>query len=494
MHFLLACSLLAAPPPGPAEPASPAGAPVTSVPVPAASPSPAAEPAPAPAEAVAPAPAPEPAPAAAPAGAVSVSASTTAPAPATPAPAAAAPPSRFVPKSEPARMAEAPLKDNIGTFKPGTGLVVASADGRFSLQFNAFGQVQTSILHVPDQPATMSAAAVPGHTDLNVQLRRARFTLTGNMFTPNIKYRVQFSFAPAEMLFKDGVPHRSPLLDWFFTFDRFRDATLVVGQYKVPYNHQRMLRVTDMQFVDRSSANFEFTADRDVGLDLRSKDLGGLGKLRYYLGVYLGDGVSKYGASNFGLMYVGRFEVLPFGNYDDLTEGDLDRSTKPRMLIGGAYSFIDKDPHINHGFGSALWADGGTASTHNATGDLSFKIAGFSLESAFFWRTGWRQPGAAVDAMGNPIAAAPARSGLGYFAQIGYLIPKVPLELGARFGQIRGSRRVDTSLPDQTEVGGVFNYYIARHSVKLQLDYLRLYSSAQVAPSDQVRLQLQAMF
>lgn len=462
MNVLFAGCLLAAPSPGPWEPAAAAAGPV-----PAASPAPAAS-----------------------TGVVSAAVPAASPAPAP----AAGSPSRFVPRSEPARIAEAPLKDGIGSFKPGAGLGVASADGRFSLQFNAIGQLQSSVLHVPAQPAGDAAPAAPARTDLALQLRRARFTLTGNLFTPNIKYRIQFSFAPAEMLFKDGVPHRTPLLDWFFTFDRLRDATLVVGQYKVPYNHQRMLRVTDLQFVDRSQANFEFTLDRDVGLDLRSRDLGGLGKLRYYLGVYLGDGVSKYGPGDLGLMYLGRFEVLPFGQYDDLTEGDLERSTKPRMLIGGAYAFIDRDPHVHHGFGGALWADGGSASTHNATADLNFKIAGFSLSGAFFWRTGWRQPGAAVDAMGAPIAAVAPRSGLGYFTQAGYLIPRVPLELGVRWGQIRGSRRAPTSLPDQTEVGGVLNYYVARHPVKLQLDYLRLFSAAQVGPSDQVRLQLQVMF
>lgn len=471
MYFSLVCSLLVMPAPGPWEPTG------SEVAAPDASTSPASGAAVEPAPAVTPAPAAAPSPAAAPA----------------PAP-APAPASRLQPKGDAARWSEAPLKDNIGAFKPGTGLMVASADGRFSLQFTAFGQFQLQLVHRPEQPMTMATAAVPAHNDLTVHFRRGRFALTGNLFTPHIKYRIQFTFAPAELLFKDGVPHRSPILDWFFTFDRFRDFTLVAGQYKVPYNHQRMLRVTDLQFVDRSTANFEFTGDRDVGLDVRSKDLGGLGKLRYYLGVYLGDGVSKYGVSDLGLMYLGRFEVLPFGQYDDLTEGDLERSLKPRMLIGGAYAFIDRDPHTNHGFGLNTWADGGSASTHNATADLNFKIAGFSLSGAFFWRTGWRQPGTAVDAMGTPIAAAPARSGLGYFAQVGYLIPRVPLELGFRWNQIRGSRRVETSLPDQTEVGGVFNYYIARHSVKLQLDYLRLASAAQVGPSDQVRLQLQAMF
>jgi hypothetical protein len=40
----------------------------------------------------------------------------------------------------------------------------------------------------------------------------------------------------------------------------------------------------------------------------------------------------------------------------------------------------------------------------------------------------------------------------------------------------------------------VLNYYFARHRVKLQLDYLRLWNSRIDQGTDQVRLQLQAMF
>ena len=405
-------------------------------------------------------------------------------------------PSKWAPRWEAARLADDPISpDGKTRWRPGVGLEVASASGRFSLAFNAFMQLQAVALHVPGQPGSDMNPGTESHTDLSLQFRRARVWLSGNVFTKNIKYRIALTFSPVELGFKDGVPHRSPILDWFFTFDRFRDFTLVVGQYKVPYNHQRMNKITSLQFVDRSLANNEFTFDRDIGLDLRSKDIAGLGKLRYYLGVYLGDGIAKYGPSNFGLMYLGRFEVLPFGQYDDLEESDLDRSMKPRMLIGAAYGFIDRDPHDNHGFGGAIPADGGFTSTHNATADLSFRIAGFSLDSAFFWRNGWRIPGNAVDLTGQPIPTVAARNGIGYFAQAGYLIPRTPLELGVRYGGSRGVQgRFGTSLPDQTEVGGVVNVFFARHYLKLQFDYLRLYSSAVTGPMDQVRLQLQATF
>lgn len=464
--------------PAPALPREPAvdestaageASPPTEAPAPPAASSPTAAPAPAPVSAT-PAPVPAPAP--------------------TPAPVSAAPaPSPFAPPGEPARMAPAPAASESTTFKPGAGIEVRSQDGRFSLAFNAFTQLQYSLVHTP---ATDAADAT---TQNNLTFRRARLILGGNLFTPNIKYKIQLTASPVEMGFKDGVPHRTPILDWYFTFDRLRDLTFQVGQYKVAYNHQRMLRVTGMQFVDRSQANNEFTLDRDIGFDIRSKDLLGLGHLRYYAGAYLGDGIAKYGPSDPRFMYTGRVEVLPFGLFDDLEESDHERSMKPRMLLGGAYAFIDNDPHDNHGFLGQIPADGGLTDTHNATADLTFKIAGFSLESGFFWRKGQRVPGTstAVDDMGNPIPVVDPRNGLAYFAQAGYLIPRIPLEFGGRWGQIR--KQGQSSLPNQDELGGVVSYYIARHSMKLQLDYFRLWGDSGIdLGSDQLRLQLQAMF
>jgi len=420
------------------------------------------------------------------------------PTPGTPAPSLATRPAWTRVGPGDSRMAEAPIDGGRARWKPGTGLEVATRDGRFSLQFGLMAQLQLQIHHTPELPA-MSGGGMPTSAvnDVTLQLRRARVSLGGNVFTEHIKYKIQLTMAPVELGFKDGVPHRVPILDWYFTFDRVRDATFQIGQYKVPYNHQRMLRVVGMQFVDRSAANNEFTMDRDIGLDIRSRDVGGLGKLRYYAGVYLGDGIARYGASDSGLMYLGRLEILPFGQYDDLEEADHERGRKPRMLLGGAYAFIDRDPHDNHGFFGATPADGGTTSTHNATADVNFRWAGFSFEGAFFWRKGWRQPGKNLNELGETIPAVAARNGLGYFTQAGYLLPRLPVELGARWGQImaRGDS-VATSLKDSNELGGVLSYYFARHALKLQLDYLKTWNPGLGVRhgADQVRLQLQLTF
>lgn len=428
-------------------------------------------------------------------GALGVSTPAPTPAPAA-APALAPAPSRWLPPGDAARSAEAPVDGSTARWRPGIGLEVSSADKRFSLQFNLLAQLEAIVHHTPAIAATADAPARAAVNDLDLVLRRARLVFGGNLFTPHIKYKVQLTASPIELGWKNGTIQRSPILDWYFTFDRLRDATFQVGQYKVPYNHQRMLRVTGMQFVDRSGANNEFTMDRDLGFDIRSKDVAGLGKLRYYAGVYLGDGIARYGPSDFGLAYVGRLELLPFGQYDDLEEADQDRSSKPRLLIGGAFAYIDRDPHDQHGFGGQIPADGGKTSTLNATADLNFRLAGFSFEGGFFWRKATRRiPGTSVDMMGQPIPTVAPRNGLAYFTQAGYLLPRLPLELGLRWGQIMGQGDpTRTSLQDQDELGAALNYYFARHWLKLQLDYLRLWHHRIDQGTDQIRLQFQAMF
>jgi phosphate-selective porin OprO and OprP len=390
-----------------------------------------------------------------------------------------------VPPGDAEKLAQAPLDPAKTKWRPGNGLEVRSADGRYSLQFGMLAQLQLAVVDAEDADPT-----------LDLVFRRARMVLGGNLFTPHILYKVQLTASPIELGWQGGAIRRSPILDWYFTLDRLRDATLVVGQYKVPYNHQRMNRITGLQFVDRSAANNEFTLDRDIGVDVRSKDVGGLGHLRYYAGAYLGNGIALHGPRDFGLAYVGRVEVLPLGNYDDLEEADHDRTPTPRLLLGGAFAYIDRDPHDNHGFGGRIPADGGKTSTLNATADLAFRYAGFSIESAFFWREATRRiPGDAVDQDGEPVPTVPPRNGIAYFVQAGYLLPRLPFELGARFGRIdaQGDRN-QTSLVDQDELGGVVNYYFARHLLKLQLDYLRLWNADIAHGTDQVRLQLQGVF
>jgi hypothetical protein len=292
----------------------------------------------------------------------------------------------------------------------------------------------------------------------------------------------------------EGSLRRAPVLNFMLRFDYLRDLTLVVGQYKVPYNRQRMVAITGLNLVDRSLANFEFTFDRDLGVELRSDDLAGIGRLRYSVGAYGGHGFDNFVPHEPGLLYMARIDVLPMGLFDDYVEADFERSRQARLSLGLAYAFHDNATSDAGGLATPP-TDGGTSDYHNATFDFMLKVAGFSWEGAFFWRDGWRSPGGATDPeTGELRPISLPRDGLGWFAQPGFLVPKVPLELVLRAGQTI-PLGLASSLDFRGELGGGLSYYVRRHSLKLQLDYFRLWTGTEISDgADQIRGQLQLSF
>ncbi len=412
--------------------------------------------------------------------------------PTTPEPASASkssePANPLLPKKELEIMADVPIDSERVKFKAGKGLSFESKDKRFALQIRLRAQILYSFLH---------DAGDNDNREHGLQWRRARLVFGGNFFGEHNKFKTEFGVSPRDMNFRDGAARQSPIFDWYFEFDHLQSLTLRIGQYKVPFSRQRVVSSADLQLVDRSLANAEFNLDRDVGFDFRSKDFMGWGKLRYYAGVYLGEGRDPFETDNFELFYLGRIEVLPLGLFEDYSEVDFERSLKPKLSIGAAYAYVDGAKR-NRGILGNTPTDGGTTDYHNVTADVVLKAAGFSLTGEFFYRSGRRKFGSAtiVDDDGVEVLAPRegARTGLGWFAQAGFLIPRLPLEIAARYGQVRKLGSSSTA-PVQDELGGGVSYYFARHPFKLQLDYFRLWDDEELKlGSNQIRLQLQAGF
>jgi hypothetical protein len=379
-------------------------------------------------------------------------------------------------------------------FEPGKGLAFKSEDERFGLKIRLRAQMLGSIEHNEDAPRP---------TELSFQIRRARLQFLGNFFGKHNKLKFELAIAPRDIGLDrgDGTISRSPLLDWYFEFDRFKSATLRIGQSKIPFSRQRVISSGNLQLVDRSIANREFTLDRDVGVELRSKDFLGLGWLRYYAGIYTGEGHSSFEFNDLGFNYLGRVEFLPMGQFKDYDESDHNRLKKARMSIGLSYAFVDQAKRSRNTTGSRP-EDGGTYDYHNAEADIMFKLYGWSLFAEGFYRTGTRNPGPVMDENGDPIlnddgdpiSVTDAANGFGYMAQTGFLVPKTKLELAARFAQVHGLGD-DTALSRKDEVGGGLSYYFARHPFKLQADYFRLYDDGDIRIGNHVvRVQLQGAF
>lgn len=389
------------------------------------------------------------------------------------------PPSFALPRDEEQRLGASPANGEAQRFVPGKGIEFKSKDGRFALAMSLRFGFLYSMKHEPDVDVAH-----------NFEIRRFRTVFNGNLFGAKNKYFLQLALAPREMDVRDGVVHATPVYDAYLQFEQLRDLTLRVGQYRVMYTRERNIADVNPLLIDRSLANGEFNVDRDIGLDIRSDDLGGIKKLRYYAGVFLGEGRDLNKFTDSGFMYVGRFDVLPLGLFDDYEASDVWRLRKFRMSFGVAFAYNDRAKK-DKGVLGAPPPDGGTTNYQNATADLMLKYAGWSLEAGYMWRQGKRNPGDAVDETGAKVSVQAARNGHGWLAQTAFLIPRTRLEPAFRYSGVRGIGL--TSMPDRDEVGGGLNYYFFGHNLKLQVDYFRSFEPGKLdMGSDLLRLQIQA--
>ena len=390
----------------------------------------------------------------------------------------------LLPEGEQARVGEHVVDAAAIKYRPGKGLAITSTDKAFSLVTRL--RLQT-LLTVDKENSE--------DVETGIMLRRARLQFAGHVFGEHNKFKTEFAFSPRDLSFTsiDGntFPRETPLLSWYVELDHLRDLTVRFGQYKIPFSRQRLVSSGDLQMVDRAIANGEFNLDRDIGVDIRSKDLFGLGLFRYYLGVYNGEGRSAFSNGNTDFMYLGRFEVLPLGMFKDFSEGDFERLERPGLAIGVAYSFAPnaRGERVNR---SGSFADGGTADFHSVAADVTLKWVGLSLSAEFFLRDTKRNPGSATDEMGAAIAVEQARKGIGWFVQAGYLLPKMPIEFVGRFGQIIAGD--DSKLSDQNEAGLAASYYFAQHPFKLQADAFRLWGDEFSEGTTRARVQVQVAF
>lgn len=370
-------------------------------------------------------------------------------------------------------------------YRPGKGLEIKSKDELFNLVTRL--RLQTLVTY---------SDADGEDAELGLLLRRARLQFIGNTFGEHNKFKAEFAFSPRDLRMTDfgggnAVLRESPLLSWYLEFDHLRDLTVRVGQYKIPFSRQRVISSGNLQMVDRAIANGEFNLDRDIGIDLRSKDFLGLGLFRYYAGIYNGEGRSAFSNGDTNLMYLARIEVLPLGIFRDYSEADFERLSRPGVSIGLGYAYTPDARGLAVNRGRAP-ADGGTTDFHNLTADVTLKYLGFSLASEVFLRSGKRNPGSATDEMGAPIPTEDPRQGYGWFAQAGYLLPRKPIEIAARYGAVRGYG--DTSLGDSDELGLAASYYFAHHPLKLQADAFNLWSEDFSDGETRVRVQMQVAF
>ena len=366
-------------------------------------------------------------------------------------------------------------------FRPGKGVEINSADDKFQLRIRV--RVQMLYTYAHDENLGTNEGDEPEANLQDFRIRRARFVFQGYAFGEHNQYKLEI-----DPLRRDNV-----VLDYYLDFTKNRDIQVRVGQYKISSNRTRVISSGNLQMVDRSQVNSEFSLDRDMSIDIRSRDFLGKNKMRYVLAVSSGNGLNNPQFKDFSMVYLARIEYLPMGIFRDYSEVDFAR-TKSRLSIGATYSFF-QNADRNRGMVGVPFADGGTADYHFVFVDAIFKARGFSAVSELAFRTGQRNVGdiAPTDPDYDPDLPTDPRNGIGWMLQAGYLIPNTRFEFAARGALVKAnSKRGATSLTDQYGTTFSVSYYFARHPFKIQADLSQLWEDSFGEGSTVFRLQLQA--
>lgn len=363
------------------------------------------------------------------------------------------------------------------------GLVLRTSDGRFETKFGG-------MTHFRHEFRREVPKGADGETTASTfQLRRAKLSNGGTVWSPNLGYYVQFEFT------KDAL-----LDDYYVEYRRWKHAQVRFGQYRVPFDRQRLASATKLQFPDRSTASEAFDLERDVGVMVSGSWHEEL--IEWQAAVMNGAGENRVN-DNIDYRVVTRLVVNPFGPLA-MEEGDVAGSPY-KLSLGGAvaYNLVPTDIVARDGVDEVFQDQDGNGQVDNVSVvsvgiELAARWQGASFQGEFFRRH--EDPGAAGD----------DRTFNGYYIQAGYFVIPSRLELAARvswakphyFGQTLEQRQ---SLPEEiTEHAFAATYARFGHNLKLQLEYAHIINEGIGAPADaaatsesidhRVRTQLQIAF
>lgn len=305
----------------------------------------------------------------------------------------------------------------------------------------------------------------------DARIRRLRMRMDGYIYTPRISYSVQLAFTRSDQDFDDtGVANivRDAVLFYNFSDDFY----VSFGQNKLPGNRQRVNSSGQLQFADRSLVNTNFTLDRDFGFSLNlSKKIGNM-PFNAKAAISTGEG-RPVQSTDKGLAYTGRIEFLPLGQFTnggDYSEGDIEREERPKISIGGGYSYNDNTTREGGQTGRFV-ENPFTLKTSFA--DMIFKYMGFAYQAEYMRRDVANPLNTVDDQLnqhdGSDPEEAYAFKGWGINQQTSYLLNK-GYEVAARYTYLKPHQQI-RSYEDQIDLMEVgLTKYLKAHRLKFQLN------------------------
>lgn len=339
------------------------------------------------------------------------------------------------------------------------GFYVKTPDDRFSLKFGSrinFGYTYGILKNAENLSS--------------FDIQHAKFYFGGNAYGTTVQYYVQAAAANNTRNVGLGPVSESPnqgfTLEDYYIRLQYSGIDLKFGQYKVPFGRQWMIYSGNLDFVDRSIVTQAFLFGRDRGVTFsRYSD-----KFALSLGAFNGAGTIQAGnpfqlqtgqnqsndSINQGFLYVSRVTYSPLGQVG-YSEGDVEQTEGHRLELGGGFAY---DQHRDYDLNLNQITDDRDVNSISASGDLTWKSEGFSLQGEYFYRR--HQP--SVNAHFTAI---------GFYVQPAYFIIPRKLEAALRFSKLDP----DTSLGQNQLMEGAasLNYYFSSdHRFKTKFQYTLL--------------------
>ncbi|MEO5788510.1 porin [Gelidibacter sp.] len=325
----------------------------------------------------------------------------------------------------------------------------------------------------------------------NFLIRRARLKLDGFAYSPKLTYKIALGLSNRDMSGASVYTSNAPryILDAVMKWNFYDNFELWFGQTKLPGNREHVISSTNLQFVDRSLLDSNFTIDRDLGIQLRHHfKFSEKFIVKEAFALSQGEGRNVTTGNLGGFQYTSQLEVLPFGEFTkkgDYVGGDVYRESTPKLALAISYDFNNDAVKTRSNQGAYMVTDTGLHKSNISTlvVDAMFKYQGLSFMGEYAHRTA--SDPFAKNSDGS-LTGDEVNIGKGLNLQAGYLFVN-NWEVSARFTNIAFDQVITgRDLENQYTLG--VSRYILGHKLKVQTDmsYLAMNTS-----SDQLMWRLQ---
>ena len=330
----------------------------------------------------------------------------------------------------------------------------------------------------------------------NALIRRARLKFDGFVYSPKLSYKLELGLSNRDLSGGSKYTSDAPryILDAVVMWNFYQNFELWVGQTKLPGNMERVISSGNLQLVDRSLLNGQFTLDRDMGIQLRHyTHLTDTFVMREILSISQGEGRNITTGNLGGHQYSGRLELLPFGEFeggDEYSGGDLKREKKPKLMLAATYNLNLNAVKTRGSQGTYMETDYGFHQTDINTLfiDAAFKYNGFSFMGEYAHRDAQDPFARNLD---GSLTGEVVQVGHGLNLQTGYLFNS-NWEVSGRYTNVKLNKNITGENPENQYTLGL-SKYIVGHKLKVQTDMS--YLSVNNGPDELMyRLQLDVHF